>query len=101
MIAKSHETNLVTALSAKAPNVEVTLDCGRPRRVERDPHPRDSTHWSGTGEPLFVVGRHADRQLDHADIGVRLAPASPGSKAPRHPTRRSTSIPTTSRAWRF
>ena len=54
LIARSHETNLVTALSAKAPNVEVTSTAGDPG-ASTQIRIRGTNTLGSTAEPLFVV----------------------------------------------
>ena len=54
LIAASHETNLVSALSAKAPNVEVTSTAGDPG-ASSSIRIRGINTLGTTGEPLFVV----------------------------------------------
>ncbi len=54
LIARSHETNLVTALSAKAPNVEVTSTAGDPG-ASTQIRIRGTNTLGSTAEPLFIV----------------------------------------------
>ncbi len=54
LIARSHETNLVTALSAKAPNVDVTSTAGDPGASSQI-RIRGTNTLGGTAEPLFVI----------------------------------------------
>ena len=54
LINRSNETNVVTALSAKAPNVEVTSTAGDPG-ASSSIRIRGANTLGSTGEPLFVV----------------------------------------------
>ena len=54
LIARSNETNLVTALAAKAPNVEVISTSGDPG-ASTSIRIRGANTLGGTGDPLFVV----------------------------------------------
>jgi TonB-linked SusC/RagA family outer membrane protein len=54
LIRRSNEPNLVTALSAKAPNVEITQTAGDPG-ASSSIRIRGANTLSGTAEPLFVV----------------------------------------------
>lgn len=54
LITRSNETNVVTALSAKAPNVEVTSTAGDPG-ASSSIRIRGANTLGSTGEPLFVV----------------------------------------------
>jgi TonB-linked SusC/RagA family outer membrane protein len=54
LIERSHETNLVTALSAKAPNVEVIATSGDPG-ASSSIRIRGANTLGGTADPLFVV----------------------------------------------
>ncbi|HEU4648637.1 MAG TPA: TonB-dependent receptor plug domain-containing protein, partial [Gemmatimonadales bacterium] len=54
LIRRSNESNLVTALSAKAPNVEVTSNGGDPGG-STSIRIRGANTLSGTAEPLFVI----------------------------------------------
>jgi TonB-linked SusC/RagA family outer membrane protein len=54
LITRSNETNIVTALSAKAPNVEVTSTSGDPG-ASSSIRIRGANTLGSTGEPLFVV----------------------------------------------
>lgn len=54
LISRSNETNVVTALSAKAPNVEVTSTSGDPG-ASTSIRIRGANTLGSTGEPLFVV----------------------------------------------
>jgi TonB-linked SusC/RagA family outer membrane protein len=54
LISRSNETNVVTALSAKAPNVEVTSTAGDPG-ASSSIRIRGANTLGSTGEPLFVV----------------------------------------------
>jgi TonB-linked SusC/RagA family outer membrane protein len=54
LISRSNETNIVTALSAKAPNVEVTSTSGDPG-ASTAIRIRGANTLGSTGEPLFVV----------------------------------------------
>jgi TonB-linked SusC/RagA family outer membrane protein len=54
LINRSNETNIVTALSAKAPNVEVTSTSGDPG-ASTSIRIRGANTLGSTGEPLFVV----------------------------------------------
>jgi TonB-linked SusC/RagA family outer membrane protein len=54
LIARSNETNLVTALAAKAPNVEVISTSGDPG-ASTAIRIRGANTLGGTGDPLFVV----------------------------------------------
>jgi TonB-linked SusC/RagA family outer membrane protein len=54
LINRSNETNIVTALSAKAPNVEVTSTSGDPG-ASTAIRIRGANTLGSTGEPLFVV----------------------------------------------
>ena len=54
LISRSYEPNIVTALSAKAPNVEVTSTSGDPG-ASTSIRIRGANTLGSTGEPLFVV----------------------------------------------
>jgi TonB-linked SusC/RagA family outer membrane protein len=54
LIARSNESNLVTALAAKAPNVEVISTSGDPG-ASTAIRIRGTNTLGGTGDPLFVV----------------------------------------------
>jgi TonB-linked SusC/RagA family outer membrane protein len=54
LIARSNETNVVTALSAKAPNVEVISTAGDPG-ASTSIRIRGANTLGSTGEPLFIV----------------------------------------------
>ncbi len=54
LINRSNETNIVSALSAKAPNVEVTSTSGDPG-ASTSIRIRGANTLGSTGEPLFVV----------------------------------------------
>jgi len=54
LIARSNEPNIVTALSAKAPNVEVISTAGDPG-ASTSIRIRGANTLGGTGDPLFVV----------------------------------------------
>jgi TonB-linked SusC/RagA family outer membrane protein len=54
LISRSNEANIVTALSAKAPNVEVTSTSGDPG-ASSSIRIRGANTLGSTGEPLFVV----------------------------------------------
>lgn len=54
LISKSNEPNLVTALSAKAPNVQVISDAGDPG-ASTSIQIRGANTLAGTSEPLFVI----------------------------------------------
>jgi TonB-linked SusC/RagA family outer membrane protein len=54
LINRSNETNVVTALSAKAPNVEVTSTAGDPG-ASSSIRIRGANTLGSTGEPLFVI----------------------------------------------
>ena len=54
LISRSNENNIVTALSAKAPNVEVTSTSGDPG-ASTSIRIRGANTRGSTGEPLFVV----------------------------------------------
>ncbi len=54
LIVRSNETNLVTALAAKAPNVEVISTAGDPG-ASTSIRIRGANTLGGTGDPLFVV----------------------------------------------
>jgi TonB-linked SusC/RagA family outer membrane protein len=54
LITRSNETNIVTALSAKAPNVEVTSTSGDPGASSAI-RIRGANTLGSTGEPLFVI----------------------------------------------
>jgi TonB-linked SusC/RagA family outer membrane protein len=54
LISRSNETNIVSALSAKAPNVEVTSTSGDPG-ASTAIRIRGANTLGSTGEPLFVV----------------------------------------------
>ena len=54
LISRSNETNIVSALSAKAPNVEVTSTSGDPG-ASSSIRIRGANTLGSTGEPLFVV----------------------------------------------
>jgi TonB-linked SusC/RagA family outer membrane protein len=54
LITRSNEANIVTALSAKAPNVEVTSTSGDPG-ASTSIRIRGANTLGSTGEPLFVV----------------------------------------------
>ena len=53
-IQKSNETNIVTALAAKAPNVEVTSTSGDPG-ASSSIRIRGVNTLSGAGDPLFII----------------------------------------------
>src|SRR5512141_441201 len=54
LIVRSNETNLVSALAAKAPNVEVISTAGDPG-ASSSIRIRGANTLGGTGDPLFVV----------------------------------------------
>ncbi len=81
-IQKSNETNVVTALAAKAPNVEVTSTSGDPG-ASSSIRIRGVNTLSGAGDPLFVIdGIPADNStFSTADLDP-FQTAQGGSSAP-------------------
>ena len=81
-ITRSNESNIVSALAAKAPNVEVKTQSGEPG-ASSSIRIRGAKSIQGTGQPLFVVdGMPVDNSTNTTAAFTAQVPPTQGTVAP-------------------
>ena len=81
-ITRSNETNIVSALAAKAPNVEVKTQSGEPG-ASSSIRIRGAKSIQGTGQPLFVVdGMPLDNSTNTTEAFTAIVPPTQGTVSP-------------------